>query len=154
MTDVELLGIFSIKIPVTDLPRSREWYGRVLGYTVEFEFPDEDGVVRGTGGHLRGVPGTFLALRENPKAAEGLRGSDLCSLAVADRPAIDAWAEHLDRHGVRHGPVVDATVGWVLPFEDPDGIELHLYTVERHGFDQAGRAGYGHAASDDVHVTA
>lgn len=145
MGDVTLLGVFSVKVPVSDLARSRQWYERVLGYRVELEFRDDDGVVRGTGGHLRGVPGTFLALRENPRAAEGIRGSDLCSLAVADRAAIDAWAAHLDGLDVPHGPVVDATVGWMLPFHDPDGIELHLYSVERHGIDQSGRVGYGDA---------
>jgi hypothetical protein len=83
-----------------------------------------------------------------------MAGSDLCSLAVADRAAIDAWVAPLDGLAVPHGPVIDATVGWLLPFSDPDGIELHLYTVERHGLAQAGRTGYGISVdgADDVVV--
>jgi catechol 2,3-dioxygenase-like lactoylglutathione lyase family enzyme len=33
-----------LRIPVTDLPRSREWYIRTLGMTVEFEMPDRQTV--------------------------------------------------------------------------------------------------------------
>lgn len=42
-----LAGIFGVKFPVRDLAASRAWYERVFGLTLEFEFPDDDGVVRG-----------------------------------------------------------------------------------------------------------
>jgi len=35
--------------------------------------------------------------------------------------------------------VIDATVGWLLVFHDPDGTEIHLYSMERHGLDPTGR---------------
>ncbi len=41
--------------------------------------------------------------------------------------------------GVPHSPVIDATIGWLLVFHDPDGTELHLYSMERHGLDPSGR---------------
>jgi catechol 2,3-dioxygenase-like lactoylglutathione lyase family enzyme len=54
MADVKFTGIHHVKLPVSDLARSREWYERVLAFTVEREFPDDDGVVRGVGGRLPG----------------------------------------------------------------------------------------------------
>ena len=51
--------------------------------------------------------------------------------------------EHLDRQGVSHSPVIDATISWLVALHDPDGHEIHLFTRERHHLDQSGRAGYG-----------
>jgi catechol 2,3-dioxygenase-like lactoylglutathione lyase family enzyme len=70
MTDVRFTGIHHVKLPVSDVARSREWYARVLGYTVDREFPDEDGIVRGVGGRLPGaaIP---VALRQDAQAAAG-----------------------------------------------------------------------------------
>lgn len=70
MADVEFTGIHHVKLPVSDLARSREWYERVLGYTIELEFPDDDGVVRGVGGRLTGA-GVPIALRQThrPRSA-------------------------------------------------------------------------------------
>lgn len=42
-----LAGIFGVKFPVRDLVASRAWYEKVFGLTLESEFPDDDGVVRG-----------------------------------------------------------------------------------------------------------
>uniref|UniRef100_UPI0039BFE5B0 VOC family protein n=1 Tax=Lentzea alba TaxID=2714351 RepID=UPI0039BFE5B0 len=42
----QLRGIRGVKIPVTDLDRSIEWYAEVFGFEVEWEFEDADGVVR------------------------------------------------------------------------------------------------------------
>ncbi len=45
-----ITGIHHLKFPVSDLPVSLAWYERVLGFQVDFEFPDDDGVVRGVAG--------------------------------------------------------------------------------------------------------
>jgi catechol 2,3-dioxygenase-like lactoylglutathione lyase family enzyme len=50
MANLTVTGIHHIKLPVSDLARSREWFERVLAYTVDWEFPDDDGIVRGVGG--------------------------------------------------------------------------------------------------------
>jgi catechol 2,3-dioxygenase-like lactoylglutathione lyase family enzyme len=143
MTDARILGIAGVKIPVTDLARSRAWYERVFGLRLVLEFPDEDGAVRGVGYDIPGVPDTRIALRENPDVARGIAGFDPVIYAVEDRAAVQAWAARLDELGIPHSPVIDATLGWMLVFHDPDGIEIHLYSQERHGLDQTGRAGYG-----------
>ena len=50
---------------------------------------------------------------------------------------------HLDEQDVKHSPVIDATVGWMIVLHDPDGIELHIYGQQPHVIDQSGRPGYG-----------
>lgn len=133
MSLAALTGIHHLKFPVSDLNRSRAWYGEVFGLQVEYEFPDEDGVVRGVAGTVPGLGGTGLALRENRAAARGLGGFDPVSFAIADRAAAQAWVERLDALGVAHSPVVEASFGWIVSFHDPDGTEIRLYSVERRG---------------------
>ncbi|WP_199435522.1 VOC family protein [Qaidamihabitans albus] len=143
MTRPPLAGVHHVKIPVTDLPRSVSWYERVFGFRTTFEFPDDDGVVRGVGGKVPGFGDTLVAFRENPAAAQGCKGFDPFGFAVRDRADIEAWAQYLDRLKIPRSPVIDASVGWLLVFNDPDGLELHLYSWEEHGIDQSGRTGYG-----------
>jgi catechol 2,3-dioxygenase-like lactoylglutathione lyase family enzyme len=142
----QLRGIHHVKFPVSDLAASRAWYERVFGFEVTMEFPDEHGVVRGLGGTAVGLGEVGLALRENPAAAAGIKGFDPVSFGIADHAAAEEWAAHLDGLGVEHSPVIDATIGWILVFHDPDGTEIHLYSFAAHGIDQIGRKGYGRAA--------
>ncbi|WP_410637970.1 VOC family protein [Amycolatopsis sp. lyj-346] len=118
-------GFHHVKFPVRDLARSREWYERVLGLDVTHEFPDDDGVVRGVAGSVDGVP---VALRVQQKAAAGLAGFDPVCFAIADRAAAEAWIARLDELGVEHPPIVEATTGWMVRVNDPDGTEIRLYS--------------------------
>lgn len=143
MDELRLSGIFAIKVPVRDLARSRTWYERTFGYVVDVEFPDHDGVVRGVAGHLAGVDETFLALRADPALAEQLRDANLFNLGVSDDDQLDRWVTRLDDLVVAHSPKIDATIGWMVIVNDPDGFEIHLYSREHHGLDQSDRTGYG-----------
>lgn len=143
MGEAELRGIYTVKLPVRNLARSRAWYEEVFGFQAELEFPDDDGVVRGVAGTMAGCEQTWFALRESPSHASGVAGFNLLNLAVADKANLEAWVGRLDDLGVDHSPIIDATVGWLVVLNDPDGIELHLYSQERHGMDQTGRSGYG-----------
>ncbi|GAA2050154.1 VOC family protein [Catenulispora yoronensis] len=145
-----LAGVHHVKIPVTDLARSVDWYGRVFGFAVTMEFPDSDGVVRGVAGEVPGLGDTLLTLRVNPAAAEGCRGFDPVSFAVADQAAVQSWADHLDTAGVEHSPVIEASIGWLLVFDDPDGIQVHLYSWTAHGVDHSDLPGYGRQAQGAV----
>jgi hypothetical protein len=40
------------------------------------------------------------------------------------------------------------SVSWLLIFDDPDGLTLHLYTWAEHGIDESGRPGYGSSITD------
>jgi catechol 2,3-dioxygenase-like lactoylglutathione lyase family enzyme len=135
----EILGLHHVKIPVVDLARSRAWYERVFALEPNIEWLDDDGVVRGVAYRAKG--GLMLALRENPPVAQGISGFDPLAILVESREDIDAWARRLDALGVRHSGVWDGTIGWLLSFHDPDGLELKFYTHERHGHDPEARPG-------------
>ena len=143
-----LTGLRSVKLPVTDLARSREWWNRVFGWSAQLEFPDSDGVVRGVAGVFRDFEEPGLSLRENP-AARSCRGVEV-RLGVTDRGAVEEWGRWLDEQQVPHSPVIDATLGWLMVLSDPDGHEIHLYSDGQHGIDQTDRPGYGRATAADT----
>ena len=139
-----LAGIFGVKFPVRDLAASRTWYEQVFGLDLFYEFPDDDGVVRGVAYTAPGLGGTGVALRERPDIA-GLSGFDPVIFAVDDRAAVHAWAAHLDELGVAN-QIVEATIGWMVLFHDPDGLEIHLYSRDRGDVDNSGRPSFGRPA--------
>ena len=143
-----LAGIFGVKFPVRDLAAARTWYEQVFGLQLYYEFPDDDGVVRGVAYTAPGLGETGIALRERPDIA-GLSGFDPVIFAVHDRAAVDAWAAHLDGLGVPNR-VVQATIGWMVLFHDPDGLEIHLYSRDRTDLDNSGRTGFGRPAGQPV----
>ncbi|HEX8919574.1 MAG TPA: VOC family protein [Chloroflexota bacterium] len=125
----EICGVHHVKIPVRDPAVSRDFYCRVLGFEEEISF-DEKGTLMGVA-LVDPRSGVRYAVRREPERAEALRGFDPVALAVATRADLDAWIAHLDQHNVEHGPVMDGHIGWVVGFQDPDGIEVRLYTLER-----------------------
>jgi hypothetical protein len=45
------------------------------------------------------------------------------------------------RHlGIAHSPQIEASIGWLVVFNGPDGIEHHLYTLTTHGADRCDRS--------------
>ena len=122
-----LKQIHHVKLPVSDLSASRDWYQRILGFEVEIEFTE--------GGELRGLAMTDrdrtvrLALRLDPERTAALSGFDPLALTVPTRDDVQAWLEHLDGAGAVHGGVVTGHRGGavLVGLHDPDGIEIRLY---------------------------
>lgn len=126
-----LAGVHHLKLPVSVLARSIEWYRTRLGYAVAIEFY-EQGVLMGVAlNHTGGGP--QLCLRLDPERAIAAAGFDYFSLGVPDRAAMEALAAQLDQLGETHAGVHFATIGWTLPgLHDPDGHEIRFYTNESH----------------------
>ena len=126
-----LAGVHHLKLPVTDLAASREWYRSRLGYQVHLEFV-EDGRLMGYGlAHPNGGPP--LGLRLDPGRARAAAGFDYFAIGVPDKPAIEALAQRLTELGDDHAGVHAATLGWILPLlHDPDGHEVRFYTTSHH----------------------
>jgi len=134
----EILGLHHVKIPVSDLVRSRAWYEEVFALEVLTEFRDDhDGVVRGVSYRAKGD--LTLCLRENVAAAEGAVGFDFFAMMLDGRPDIESWATRLDGFGIEHSEIIEAAIGFIMSFRDPDGIELRFYTLNERGADPEGR---------------
>lgn len=126
-----LRGVHHVKLPVTDLGRSRAWYERVLGLEVDIEFVEDDTLM----GVAMNDPGrsVCVALRLDPDLARAIKGFDPVAFAVATHADLLEWRARLDALDEPHGGVVTGHQGWALTgLHDPDGLELRLYTVERH----------------------
>ena len=120
-------GLHHVKLPVTDVERSRAWYRRALGFEDEVEFR-EDGVLRGVG--LRNVDADLrLALREDPERARALAGFDTICLAVGIKADLDALLEALDDAGIPHTDPAAGYRGWAADVPDPDGHLVRVHTL-------------------------
>ncbi len=128
LTEVPALaGVHHLKLPVTDLARSLDWYQSRLGYRVQVEFV-EQGQLMGYGlAHPAGGPD--LGLRLDPARARAAAGFDYFAIGVPDRAAMIELAARLDALGQAHAGVHEASFGWILPeVPDPDGHALRFYT--------------------------
>jgi len=124
---MDLAPIHHMKIPVSDVHVSSEWYRRVLRLTVAIEFV-EDGELRGVALEVPGCA-TGIALRHDPERAAALSGFDLVALGVPTRDGVHDWADHLAAVGEKHGGLVTGHHGGtvLIGLHDPDGIEIRLY---------------------------
>ncbi|WP_019928526.1 VOC family protein [Nocardia sp. BMG111209] len=126
-----LAGVHHLKLPVSDLTRSIDWYHSRFGYAVVIEFREQNVLMGVSLRHPAGGP--LLGLRLDPEKAVAAAGFDYFSIGVPDRAAIEALAAHLDELGETHAGVHFATMGWILPeLHDPDGHEIRFYTNESH----------------------
>jgi catechol 2,3-dioxygenase-like lactoylglutathione lyase family enzyme len=123
----DLGPIHHVKIPVSDVRASSEWYLRVLGLQVAIEFV-EDGELRGVALTAPGGSAS-IALRHDPERAAALAGFDLVALGVPTRAGVHAWADHLAAMDEQHGGIVTGHNGGavLVGLHDPDGIEIRLY---------------------------
>ena len=125
MSDMPVLQILSVKIPVADLTASRRWYADVFGLREDMEWPDEDGIVRGIAFEPLGT--VALALREHPDAAAATRDFGFINLRVPAEADLARCAQHLDRLRVRHTEVISGARGRLVGFHDLDGHQLSFY---------------------------
>jgi len=130
--------IHHLRLTVTDVGRSREFYTSLLGFQVAVESPPPDdpaaaetfkllfgGVVMIRGNLIMGLrPMAPEADRFDPDRV----GLDHLSFSVPGREDLEQAARLLDERGVTRGEITRLpSFGIdVLPFEDPDGIQLEL----------------------------
>ena len=133
-----LAGIHHLKLPVTNLARSRDWYQSRLGYQVVAEIVEQGKLMGLAMAHPNGGP--RLALRLDPDRARAAAGFDYFSIGVPDKDAIGRLADRLTALGEEHAGVHWASIGWILPLlHDPDGHEVRFYTHEHHTEPEPGK---------------
>ncbi len=130
--------IHHLRLTVTDMARSRQFYTSLLGFEVAMESPPPDdpaaaetfkilfgGVVMVRGSLLMGL---------RPMAPAGDRfspdrvGLDHLSFSVDSRADLERAVQLLEDAGVPHGQISSLpSFGIdVLSFDDPDGVQLEL----------------------------
>ena len=130
--------IHHLRLTVTDVDRSRQFYTGLLGFEVAVESPPPDdpsadevfkvlfgGVVMIRGNLLMGLrPMAPSGDRFNPDRV----GLDHLSFGVASHEDLERAVRLFDEHGVRHGGISSLPAFGidVLSFEDPDGVQLEL----------------------------
>jgi glyoxylase I family protein len=130
--------VHHLRLTVTDIQRSRQFYTSLLDFQVAVESPppgdpSEAEAFRILFGGIVMVRGDLL-MGLRPMAPEGDRfdpdrvGLDHLSFSVASRDDLEQAVRLFDEQGVLHGAITRLpSFGIdVLPFEDPDGIQLEL----------------------------
>src|ERR1700757_4675020 len=82
-----LAGIHHLKLPVTDLARSLEWYRSRLGYQVQVEFVERGTLMGVALAHPAGGPD--LGLRLDPERARAAARVDYFAIGVPGKGAIE-----------------------------------------------------------------
>src|ERR1700677_2900917 len=130
--------IHHLRLTVTDIKRSREFYTGLLGFQVAAESPPPGDPAEAEtfkvlfGGVVMSRGNLILGLR--PMAPDGDRfdpdrvGLDHLSFGVPSRADLEEAVRLFDEHGVTHGeisPLASLAID-VLSFEDPDGMQLEF----------------------------
>src|SRR3954451_272630 len=116
-----------VALTVRDLTVSAPWYEALFDSSPvidEDTDPDMHHTVYMVGGN------TLVGLHQHgtPAPAETFSeyrvGLDHVAFGCADRLELEEWAVRLDKLGIAHGDIKDASYGSGLSFRDPDGIAL------------------------------
>jgi len=137
--------IHHLRLTVTDLERSRQFYTGLLGFQVAVESPPPDDpsaaeVFKILFGGIVMIRGNLLmGLRPMAPSADHFDpdrvGLDHLSFGVPGRGDLEEAVRLFDDHGVPHGEIT-TLAGFgidVLPFEDPDGVQLELTAPAAQG---------------------
>ena len=118
----EIVGLHHVRVPVSDVLVSRDWYLTVLGFIPMLVSEDETSVM---GEALLHPSGLVVGLHIDPDAARALAGFCVLGLGVDD---ISDWVDYLDRTGIERGPVEVGHGGSHVSVVDPDGLVIELHT--------------------------
>ena len=131
-------GFAHVRLTVTDIARSKDFYDRLFGWPTAVDSSDRvdepgvrDSAEEFYGGTVYQTPqGTLFGLR--PVGSEGFdpdaTGLDHVSFAVDSRDDLESARTALDEAGIEHGETIDlADAGIaILSFQDPDDINVEL----------------------------
>lgn len=130
--------IHHLRLTVTDLERSRSFYTTLLGFSVAVESPPATDAQSAAlaellfGGIVMIRGSLLLGLRPVAQASdvfdEDRVGLDHLSFGVPSRDELERAVALFDQHAVPHGPItgLDSFGIYVLPFRDPDNVQLEL----------------------------
>jgi len=117
-----IIGFHHVRVPVSDVLTSRDWYMDILDLGPLLVVEEEDRI-RGVA--LEHPSGVVIGLHQDRERARALRGFVLIGLSVPD---VAAWVRRLDQRCVAHGPPGQGHLGRYVRVADPDGILIELHT--------------------------
>lgn len=130
--------IHHLRLTVTDLARSRDFYTRLLGFDVAAESPPAGdpqaeamypilwgGIVMARGTLLMGLRPVAQA---GDRFDEDRVGLDHISFSVASRDDLEQAAALFDQNAVPHGEIkaLSSFGIYIMSFRDPDNIQVEL----------------------------
>lgn len=138
MALVNSTGFAHVRLTVTDIGRSKDFYDRLFGWPTAVDNSDRvdepgvrDSAEEFFGGTIYQTPqGTLFGLR--PVGSDTFdadaTGLDHVSFAVASRDDLEAARSALAEAGIEHGEILDfEDAGMaILSFQDPDDINVEL----------------------------
>lgn len=122
-------SVHHVKLTVTDVARSVDFYTQLLGFQVVANLGTTTLMSNGSVILAVGTAPEPERALANDRFDENRVGLDHLSLAVASRVVLDEALRTLDERGVPHGEINDLGEGLgicVLAFRDPDNIQLEL----------------------------
>ena len=129
-TPLALTGVHHIALTVTDVPRAREFYSKMLGFNLLMELGPK--TIMGNGGTILALNLAYDATQSPPndRFTENRAGLDHVSFGVASRADLEAAVQTFDQNNIPHGEINDLGHAglpiYVLAFRDPDNIQLEL----------------------------
>lgn len=123
---INVSAVHHLTLTVTDRERSRDFYGRILGFQPIAEFGSK--VIMSNGAIMLSVsppPDHPLA---DDHFDENRVGLDHLSFAVQSRADLETALQLFDAEGIVHGEITDLEPFRIsiLSFRDPDNIQLEL----------------------------
>lgn len=129
-----LVGVHHVRLPVSNVLESRDWYTAVFGFEPILDFEEEERVL---GIVLEHPCGITLSLHLDPERSIALSGFSAVAFCVGSYEELKSWAAHLDRIGVTRAPMIESHVGWSTQVSDPDKIVVRLHTGGHPAADEA-----------------
>jgi glyoxylase I family protein len=127
-------SVAHVRLTVTDIERSRQFYESVFDWPVLIEVPENaDEATKSAlsflyGGVVYDLGGTLIGLRPvaTDRFDEDRAGLDHIAFRMGSKDELETAATHLDDLGIQHEPIKDIGPSYILEFRDPDNIALEL----------------------------
>ena len=131
---VAFIGLHHVRLPVSDVMRSHDWYTEVFDFETRLCLEDEDHIV---GVVIRHRSGLNLGLHHEPDLARTLSGFCCVALNVGSLDDLTRSSARLDALGIDHAAPTEGHLGWYIEAADPDGIVIQLHTTDQPTADEA-----------------
>lgn len=124
MLSMKIRAVHHIKLTVSDLEKSKQFYAKLPGFKVVAYHPDF--IMFSCGNFYLGLT-THLGELTLEKFSEHNVGLDHIAFEVSSKNDLDEALEFFEKEKIEHGEIKELSNGTcVLSFRDPDNIQLEF----------------------------